>query len=689
MMKTLKPIFLPFLLLLCLSGLPGKAQDKYAGSFYVYDYEEAPALTPAPQGYKPFYISHFARHGARYCTSEYDRVFGILSKGEAAGVLNEGGKAFFARYKPFYNKVRYSSGNLTGVGKAQHRAIAEHMYARFPEVFDGPTKVEAFSTESPRVIQSMWSCLSALQGLDGDIALNADASGKYAPWLQPNLSSNPYYDKAFFRAGKQVQDAVESWYRETVPCEEIAARFFRTMEGSGATAQQFVSLLGDVVSNTWCLDEDRGAFDDVLTTEERELLWKGATARGVIHSGNYAGSESRMLDYVGFTLEQIIVSAGTDISSGAVQLRLRFGHDAVLAPLLALLNVNGYGEEVRRPEDAAVIYPSYAIPMGASLQLVFFRGKEPGDILLQVLVNEREARLPGIPAVNGAFYRWKDFHDYYLPLAHARKNRIRYARDLEALKAADWGWKSVGGSKVETGTASLKVFGAMQTVSLIRFPLKEHSVSIYSAAGPKAAVTSELGARAGAKGAVNGGFFDGELQPITYLKDEGKTVCRQLVNNPSLFNGMFRIKDRKGRQVDIVRVDSLSTEAAAKGWREAIVCGPLLMEDGEAVFYENDGTRAYRHFHRRRHPRTLLGYTADGWMYLISVDGRFQEGVGMTVPEMQVLCQALGLYEALNLDGGGSATMWSRDGGVLNHPYDNLVYDHAGERVVPNAIIVK
>jgi exopolysaccharide biosynthesis protein len=152
---------------------------------------------------------------------------------------------------------------------------------------------------------------------------------------------------------------------------------------------------------------------------------------------------------------------------------------------------------------------------------------------------------------------------------------------------------------------------------------------------------------------------------------------------------MLRIKDRKGKKVDIVSVDSLGTASAAKGWREAVVSGPILIEEGVTVPYEDDGSRSYAGFYAQRHPRTLMGYTADGWMYFIAVDGRFPQGIGMTVDELQVLCESLGLFEALNLDGGGSTTLWTRETGVVNHPYDNKQFDHAGERAVPNVIIVK
>jgi len=261
---------------------------------------------------------------------------------------------------------------------------------------------------------------------------------------------------------------------------------------------------------------------------------------------------------------------------------------------------------------------------------------------------------------------------------------------LAILKNTDWGWTPVGDSKVETGGASVEVFGSAQTISLARFPMREHTVSVVESDGPKAAITSRLGVDNKAVAAINGSYFDVELlTPVTYVKDEGRVLCDRTTDG-ARSNGMFRIRGRKGRRVDILQVDSLTTQRAARGWREAIVCGPVLIDEGKVVKYEDDGTRYYKKFYSRRHPRTLLGYTESGWLYFIVVDGRFPgQAEGMSIDELEVLCEALGLYEAINLDGGGSSTLWSRDEGVLNHPYDNKVFDHDGERIVPNVIIVK
>ena len=77
-------------------------------------------------------------------------------------------------------------------------------------------------------------------------------------------------------------------------------------------------------------------------------------------------------------------------------------------------------------------------------------------------------------------------------------------------------------------------------------------------------------------------------------------------------------------------------------------------------------------------------------MWLVVVDGRFPgEAEGMTIAELTALAERLGLVEAINLDGGGSSTLWVLPEGVISHPSDNRIFDHEGQRIVPNAIVVR
>jgi len=85
----------------------------------------------------------------------------------------------------------------------------------------------------------------------------------------------------------------------------------------------------------------------------------------------------------------------------------------------------------------------------------------------------------------------------------------------------------------------------------------------------------------------------------------------------------------------------------------------------------------------RRNPRTVAGVTATGRAILMVVDGRSSGSIGATLYELGLEMKTLGAVDAVNLDGGGSATMWIKGLGVVNHPTDST-----GERPVSNAIVI-
>jgi hypothetical protein len=126
-------------------------------------------------------------------------------------------------------------------------------------------------------------------------------------------------------------------------------------------------------------------------------------------------------------------------------------------------------------------------------------------------------------------------------------------------------------------------------------------------------------------------------------------------------------------------------EGEPKSWRLAqdIVGGAgLLIRDGRDV--EDWSIEQFNQgFAENRHPRTMIGTAADGSIWLVTVDGRQPElSVGMSLAELRAFARRLGLVNALNLDGGGSTTMWVQ-GAVLNKPSDVT-----GPRKVGDALLV-
>jgi len=119
---------------------------------------------------------------------------------------------------------------------------------------------------------------------------------------------------------------------------------------------------------------------------------------------------------------------------------------------------------------------------------------------------------------------------------------------------------------------------------------------------------------------------------------------------------------------------TLSTETRPdlKNTPTALGGGPALLKDGQPTQFQSSDAR---------HPRSAIGWNAE-FFFLVQVDGR-QRGlsVGMSLAELAAHFARLGCTDALNLDGGGSSTLWAR-GQVMNTPCEG------SERPMGNALII-
>ena len=140
---------------------------------------------------------------------------------------------------------------------------------------------------------------------------------------------------------------------------------------------------------------------------------------------------------------------------------------------------------------------------------------------------------------------------------------------------------------------------------------------------------------------------------------------------------------RGARANIVVTYDPLDGPAEPWAAAQDIVGGAgLLIRDGRDVDWTVEAFT--KGFADGRHPRTMIGSDANGTIWLVTVDGRQPAlSVGMTLVELRALAHRLGLVNALNLDGGGSTTMWVQ-GRVVNNPSDA-----AGPRKVSDALIVR
>jgi len=111
--------------------------------------------------------------------------------------------------------------------------------------------------------------------------------------------------------------------------------------------------------------------------------------------------------------------------------------------------------------------------------------------------------------------------------------------------------------------------------------------------------------------------------------------------------------------------------------------GPHLVTAGKPLAAAAEAEQFKEDFSRSRHPRTAAGVRDDGFLVLVTVDGRQpKKSVGMTISELTGLVLELGCVEAINLDGGGSTTM------VIKNRVVNSPSDAADERPVSDALLI-
>lgn len=286
--------------------------------------------------------------------------------------------------------------------------------------------------------------------------------------------------------------------------------------------------------------------------------------------------------------------------------------------------------------------------------------------------------------------------------------------DSVAFVSAQWQKTDLGKGAVAM-SAQLQMFNSMQNICVVKYPLKKFTTEILHRPGKTAGKPSEIGKAEKALFAVNAGYFHMKQRILSvYFRTRKEIHGYSHPTELYRVDALMGFKDKKGRKVEIApATDTTKYAQVSKGWKQAMASGPLLILDGEMMVpvlmgnqadganvaaMEKEQKEGYKHrthytsalFYDKRHPRAAFGTDEDGYAYLVVIDGRFPgQADGASIYETAYVCYLLGMTDAINLDGGGSTTLWTETTGVINYPCDNKTFDHDGERSVPNLIIVK
>ena len=379
---------------------------KSYGNDYPYQFT-TPQLTKAPKGYKPFYISHYSRHGSRYYWNAflYQELNNLLTTANEKQVLTAEGKAFYEKFMAAKDELTTGVSELSDLGWEQHQRIARTMYNNFPEVYKNGGNVLAISSLSGRCVLSMSAFCQELVQCNPKIEIREQSSRFTLDGVVPGDHQNPVKHN-FPKATPRWEKNRDKFKWDESLREKVVARVFTSTEGLPGDLNKIGSNLINLYTSLPNIAHD-GMMGNIITDDEMVAQWEQSNL------GSYSwvfGPQYEMIPI----LEDIIKKADAVIDGSSDRISdLRFGHDTCIGPLTVLMGINGADLDPEDPYEVKNCYQNWQTCKASNIQLVFYRSKKAtDDILVKCLLNGKEACLP-VPTDNYPYYKWTDFRQFY------------------------------------------------------------------------------------------------------------------------------------------------------------------------------------------------------------------------------------------------------------------------------------
>ena len=411
LITLLSTLFLCSLTLSAQTGYEAAIREdpsRAAGVHHAYEYIPS-AETPAPEGYKAFYVSHYGRHGSRRATnSTFKAISQYIDVVHDAGILTAEGEALYTAVKALYADHVGMVGELTARGAREHRGIAQRLYDRHPGIWSDKSRPNVYvqSSNIPRCLVSMANFTSCLDDNAPQLRFDFITGDKYL-----DLMAHDYYDD------DKISAASGALRDSLVLANVDSTRFMKAIfvddpERVAAVVPSPLSFMYVVWGFAGMQQCTETPGDDIFTRffTMDELIALYRCYNPVIYNsmGNSIEWGDNHLWAARDLARDIIDRADAALADGSdIAADLRFGHDSGILPLAGLMDLVGAGDRLHNA-DATDSWQSYRrVCMASNLQLVFFR-KQGAEPLVKIYYNEEETRVRGLEPAQGPYYRWSD-----------------------------------------------------------------------------------------------------------------------------------------------------------------------------------------------------------------------------------------------------------------------------------------
>ena len=385
-----------------------------ASNYQSYEFTDS-EITPSPKGYKPFYISHYSRHGSRYHTgtSYFKLCMPFMKECERQGLLSEAGKEWYKDAQTVYDEHRGMFGMLTTLGSKEQEGIGNRIYERFPEVFSGKngrTEVRNRCTRVQRSIISMTSFNTVVAQHSPSLHFSYVAGDKFRDYLNYDSDNPP----AITKFDGQVEDSL----KHLINTSRMFQILFNDPEAAAKIIEDPYSFSKGILLVS-AISPNTDAHPDMFKHfHADDILGHWIIRNNIFYAG--FGNSAEMGDLVATIarplIKDIVAKADEALTSGSnLAADFRFGHDTGLLPLVATMGIKGMDQEWSAYEAHEYWSSSEFIPMASNLQMVFYQNKK-GDVLVKLLYNEKETTIPALKPESGPYYSWSSLKTYLLSL---------------------------------------------------------------------------------------------------------------------------------------------------------------------------------------------------------------------------------------------------------------------------------
>ena len=450
--------FLMILLIACALLAQAQTRQQMGGVYYAYPAPKKPVSVKAPEGYTPFYISHYGRHGSRWLPSD-SRYTWVNHHFDDETNLTPLGKKVKGWLTQVWENAKGNGGKLTKLGEKQHRGIADRMARNFPQIFAKGNHVQARSSVVDRCAKSMLAFTDELRQLQPSLDMDVKTDSADMAWIAYTSPEVKALENRTHIVAKVSPDRfLHQLFKDITKVDDPIKLM--------SEIHTIASSIQDVGLNfkSYPRQIEKGLYG-LFTDEEFKAFYDANNLRMTICNGVYPTNERIPARSAISLWENVEAEADKALASDRPSATLRFGHDTSLYRLYSLMNMFFARPDACCDTDAKMA--SYkkesdamdvVVPMAANLQLVFYKKKQwdraypESNVLVRILCNERNVGELNLNAyiynddiedMAGNYYTWASLKNYM----HEYIHYLEHVRQLNAINTM------VGTAQANTKTA--------------------------------------------------------------------------------------------------------------------------------------------------------------------------------------------------------------------------------------------